>query len=241
MADTVVEPDAARKRSLAELAAVLGHDFADAALLDRALRHRSWCAENGDVVSNERLEFLGDAVLGWAIADLVYRRFESDAEGRLTDLRKAVVSASALAEVASDIGIGPYLLLGKGEAAAGGADKRSILSDAFEAVLAAVYLDGGAEAAFSMVERHVAPYLSTAVDRQDRLDHKTALQERCAQLGLAAPTYRLTSVGPDHAKVFTATAIVEQAPIGSGVGGSKKSAEQAAALAALSDFAERDA
>ena len=95
MADTVVEPDAARKRSLAELAAVLGHDFADAALLDRALRHRSWCAENGDVVSNERLEFLGDAVLGWAIADLVYRRFESDAEGRLTDLRKAVVSASA--------------------------------------------------------------------------------------------------------------------------------------------------
>ena len=104
MADTVVEPDAARKRSLAELAAVLGHDFADAALLDRALRHRSWCAENGDVASNERLEFLGDAVLGWAIADLVYRRFESDAEGRLTDLRKAVVSASALAEVAGDIG-----------------------------------------------------------------------------------------------------------------------------------------
>lgn len=92
-----------------------------------------------------------------------------------------------------------------------------------------------------MVERHVAPYLSTAVDRQDRLDHKTALQERCAQLGLAAPTYRLTSVGPDHAKVFTATVIVERAPIGSGVGGSKKSAEQAAALAALSDFAERDA
>ena len=241
MADTVAEPDAARQQALTDLTGVVGHEFADLALLDRALRHRSWCAENGDVASNERLEFLGDAVLGWAIADLVYRRFEADAEGRLTDLRKAVVSAAALAEVAADIGIGPYLLLGKGEAAAGGAEKPSILSDAFEAVLAAVYLDGGPEAAFAMVERHVAPHLSTAVDREDRVDHKTALQERCAQLGLAAPTYRISSVGPDHAKVFTATARIGGQSTGAGEGGSKKSAEQAAALAALGELAGRDA
>ena len=237
----MVELDAAREQALADLARAVGHDFVDLTLLDRALRHRSWCAENGDAVSNERLEFLGDAVLGWAIADLVYRRFEADAEGRLTDLRKAVVSAAALAEVAADIGIGPYLLLGKGETTAGGAEKPSILSDAFEAVLAAVYLDGGAAAAFAMVERHVAPHLSTAVDREDRVDHKTALQERCAQQGLSAPTYRISSVGPDHAKVFTAIAMIGGQSLGSGEGRSKKSAEQAAALAALGELAGGDA
>lgn len=237
----MVELDAAREQALADLARAVGHDFVDLTLLDRALRHRSWCAENGDAVSNERLEFLGDAVLGWAIADLVYRRFEADAEGRLTDLRKAVVSAAALAEVAADIGIGPYLLLGKGETTAGGAEKPSILSDAFEAVLAAVYLDGGAAAAFAMVERHVAPHLSTAVDREDRVDHKTALQERCAQQGLSAPTYRISSVGPDHAKVFTAVAMIGGQSLGSGEGRSKKSAEQAAALAALGELAGGDA
>ena len=114
-------------------------------------------------VSNERLEFLGDAVLGWAIADMVYHRYDV-AEGQLTDLRKSVVNAIALAEVAQELDLGPHILLGRGEAAAGGSDKPSILSDAFEAVLGAVYLDGGAEAAYGMVERLVVPRMPETAD-----------------------------------------------------------------------------
>ncbi|MEL6892107.1 MAG: ribonuclease III [Actinomycetota bacterium] len=226
---------------LSQLAASIGHDFADVSLLERALRHRSWCAEHGDVVSNERLEFLGDAVLGWAVADLAFHRFGDEAEGRLTELRKAVVNAAALAEIAEAIGVGPHLLLGKGEASAGGATKPSILSDAFEAILAAVYLDGGVDAAFAMVERHVAPHLASSIDRHDRLDHKTVLQEQCAQAGVGAPDYRVTSVGPDHAKVFTATVLVDGREIGLGTGRSKKAAEQAAAADATSVAADAPA
>ncbi len=228
------EPKSVRDSSrLREFAATIGHEFADLSLLERALRHRSWCAENGGVPSNERLEFLGDAVLGWAVADLAFHRFGDDAEGRLTDLRKAVVNASALAEIATSIGVGPHLRLGKGEAAAGGAEKPSILSDAFEAILAAVYLDGGSDAAFAMVERHVAPHLSTSLHRDDRVDHKTVLQERCAQIGVDAPRYTVSSTGPDHAKVFAASVVVGGREVGRGVGTSKKAAEQAAAADAI--------
>ncbi len=219
--------------TLDDLEQAVGHRFADRGLLERALRHRSWCAEHDGAASNERLEFLGDAVLGWAVADIVFHRFGEDAEGRLTDLRKAVVNASALAEIATAIGIGPHIRLGKGETAAGGAEKPSILSDAFEAVLGAVYLDGGVDAAFDLVERHVAPHLESAVDRDDRLDHKTVLQEWCARTGRSAPRYDLTSTGPDHAKTFTATVLVDDAERGRGTGRSKKAAEQAAAAAAV--------
>jgi ribonuclease-3 len=210
----------------------LGYQFADRALLDRALSHRSWCSENGGMPSNERLEFLGDAVLGWAIADLAFHRFGDVPEGRLTDLRKSVVNATALAVVAAEIGIGPHLKLGKGEAASGGASRPSILSDAFEAVLAAVYLDGGAEPAFALVERFVAPYMSQTVGGPALRDYKTELQELCARIGTSSPSYVLTSVGPDHAKTFTAEVLVGGRSVGSGEGGSKKSAEQAAAAAA---------
>jgi ribonuclease-3 len=148
--------------SLDALSERIGHRFERIGLLDRALAHRSWCAENGDAASNERLEFLGDAVLGWAIADIVYHRFGDQAEGRLTDLRKGVVNEAALAAIAREIGLGEFLKLGKGEAAADGADKPSILSDAFEAVLGAVYLDGGADDAFALVRRFVAPHLDDA-------------------------------------------------------------------------------
>ncbi len=212
---------------LADLGERIGYRFADLALLDRALSHRSWCAENGDVVSNERLEFLGDAVLGWAVADVSFHRFTDVPEGRLTDLRKSVVNAAALAEMATEIGLGECIKLGRGEAAAGGARKESILSDAFEAVLGAVYLDGGADAAFALVERVVAPKLSDSLI--EHADHKTELQERCARAGRGAPAYSLTSVGPDHAKVFTAHVTVDGVEVGVGEGGSKKSAEQAAA------------
>ncbi len=215
------------------LATVIGHEFNNLGLLRRAMAHRSWCAEApGEERSNERLEFLGDAVLGWVIADIAFHRFDTLAEGLLTDLRKSVVNATALAEIAAEIGIGAYLLLGKGEAVAGGAEKPSILSDAFEAVLGAVYLDGGTEPAYAMVERWVAPRLSTSVERLDPLDHKTHLQELAARIGRGAPVYAVTSTGPDHAKVFAATVSLDDKTLGEGEGGSKKAAEQAAAAVA---------
>lgn len=217
---------------LDELSERIGHRFERVELLERALAHRSWCAENDGAESNERLEFLGDAVLGWVIADIVFHRFDGLPEGRLTDLRKSVVNAHALAAVAEEIGLGPHIKLGRGEAAAGGAEKSSILSDAFEAVLGAVYLDGGTRAAFELVERRVAGRLAPSIEGLGQLDWKTELQERCARHGRPAPEYELSSTGPDHAKVFTATVIVGGGRLGTGRGSSKKAAEQLAAAAA---------
>jgi ribonuclease-3 len=171
-------------------------------------------------------------VLGWVVADLVFTRFGDLPEGSLTDLRKSVVNAEALAEVARELGLGDFVRLGRGEAAAGGRDKPSILSDAFEAVLAALYLDGGAPAACALVERLIGPRLDDAVGRLDRLDHKSSLQELAARLELGAPVYEVTSSGPDHAKEFVAEVLVDGAVVGSGRGRSKKSAEQAAAASA---------
>ena len=217
---------------LALLAVTIGHEFSNIGLLRQAMAHRSWCAETAGEHSNERLEFLGDAVLGWVIADIAFRQFDALAEGFLTDLRKSVVNASALAEVAESIGIGPHLLLGKGEALAGGAEKPSILSDAFEAVLGAVYLDGGTEPAYAMVQRWVAPRMLTSVGRLNQLDHKTQLQELAARAGRSAPVYTVTSTGPDHAKSFQATVSLDGDLLGEGSGRSKKAAEQSAASVA---------
>lgn len=211
------------------LAAVIGHEFTDIGLLRRAMAHRSWCAESPGEHSNERLEFLGDAVLGWVIADIAFHRFDTVAEGLLTELRKSVVNETALADVAVEIGLGPFLLLGKGEAAAGGAQKPSLLSDAFEAVLGAVYLDGGTEPAYAMVEQWVAPRMSPSIERIGALDHKTHLQELAARLGRGAPVYVIASTGPDHHKVFSATVSLDDETLGTGEGRSKKAAEQVAA------------
>ncbi len=217
--------------ALADLADRIGHHFGDWQLLERALAHRSWCAEQAGAVSNERLEFLGDAVLGWAIADIVYHRY-AVAEGQLTDLRKSVVNANALAEVARTIGLGDHILLGRGEAAADGADKPSILSDAFEAVLGAVYLDGGPAAAFRMVERLVVPRMPDSIETFGQFDQKTQLQELAAQQGRSAPVYDVSSTGPDHAKTFVATVLIDGDVLGVGSGRSKKAAEQLAATEA---------
>lgn len=219
----------------------LGYTFRDRDLLRRALSHRSWVAESDDVVSNERLEFLGDAVLGWVVADLVYRRFADLAEGALTDLRKSVVNATALAEVAAEMRLGEHLLLGRGEDAAGGRQKVSILSDAIEAVFGAVYLDGGTGAAFDLIERLFIARLEVAVGTLDRLDFKSTLQELTAQRGLDAPDYEVTSTGPDHDKSFTARVLVGGDLVGEGTGRSKKAAEQAAAGDAFARLtADRD-
>jgi ribonuclease-3 len=211
----------------------LGHAFSDRELLRRALCHRSWVAESADLHSNERLEFLGDAVLGWVIADLVYRNYSDQAEGALTDLRKSVVNANALAEVAAELHIGDHLLLGRGEDAAGGREKVSILSDAIEAVLGAVYLDGGNEVAYRLVDQLFSARLEAAVPTLDRLDYKSALQELASARGLASPDYVVRSTGPDHDKTFYASVTLAKDIVGEGVGRSKKSAEQAAAAAAF--------
>lgn len=222
---------------LAELSRRLGHSFGQPELLARAMAHRSWCAEHGGQPSNERLEFLGDAVLGWVVADLVFRRHGELAEGKLTDLRKSVVSERALAEVATELHLGEHLLLGRGEDAGGGRSKDSILADALEAVIGAVYLDGGAAAAFELVERLLRDRLAQAVERLDRLDHKTMLQELAARHHDAAPVYVLHEEGPDHAKRFFASVYVLGRLLGEGEGRSKKLAEQAAAEVACSRLA----
>ncbi len=214
---------------LEELSGRLGYVFQDVALLRHALAHRSWCAEFPGQSSNERLEFLGDAVLGWVVADLAYRQKECLDEGKLTDLRKAIVNAEALARAAEELGVGDALLLGKGEDAAGGRQKRSILSDAFEAILGAVYLDGGPAVGYEFVERLLGERIAQTVSALGGLDHKTALQELAVRLFDQPPLYRLRDEGPDHAKRFYAEAEVDGRVWGRGEGRSKKQAEQAAA------------
>jgi len=183
-------------------------------------------------VSNERLEFLGDAVLGWVVADLAFRRFDELPEGALTGVRKGAVNALALAEVAEQLGLGQFLLLGRGEDAAGGRAKPSILSDALEAVIGAVYLDGGPGAAYDLIERTVGLRLAEIATRLDSLDNKSRLQELAVRAGLGVPAYASRSEGPDHAKRFFVTAMIDGRVVGEGTGRSRKSAEQAAALAA---------
>jgi len=214
---------------LHELSVRIGHSFADESLLEAAVIHRSWISENEGHESNERLEFLGDAVLGWVVADIVYQRHADLAEGKLTDLRKSVVNATALAQVADDLDVGECLLLGRGEAAAGGSNKTSILSDALEAIIGAVYLDAGAVVAYEVVGALMSASIDDAVENIDRLDAKTRLQEMTARLFDAAPHYRLTDSGPDHDKTFVAVVVVNNRELGTGEGRSKKAAEQVAA------------
>ncbi len=222
-----------RTPPLAALADRLGYDFRDLGLLHRAVAHRSWCAEVQGEPSNERLEFLGDAVLGWAVADHVYRTHPELSEGELTEVRKAVVNAVALADVARGVNLGAALLLGKGEDAAGGRDKPSILADAIEAVIGAVYLDGGVRGARALILRLLRTRIDAAVARLGGHDHKTTLQELTARRFETQPSYKIREQGPDHAKRFFATVLIDGAAYGSGEGSTKKAAEQAAALEAV--------
>jgi ribonuclease-3 len=214
---------------LAELESILGYVFRDRVLLRTALVHRSWIAESNEVASNERLEFLGDAVLGWVVADLAFHRLSDMPESKLTDLRKSVVNAAALSEVARSLGLGQFMLLGKGEDSAGGRNKTSILADAFEAVIGAIYLDGGVDTARAFVERNIVPLIEDVIPRLETIDYKSMLQELAARLRLEAPRYEAEGTGPDHDKEFTASAIVGGRSLGSGKGRTKKAAEQIAA------------
>lgn len=222
---------------LGECAARLGHEFSDVELVREALVHRSWQSENGGELNNERLEFLGDAVLGWVIADVAFHRFGDQPEGKLTDLRRAVVNMNALAEVATRMGLGEFLQLGRGEDAAGGREKPSILSDALEALIGAVYLDAGPDAAHAVVRRWFDPVVEEAIPNLEVFDMKTRLQELCARADLGSPSYVTTGEGPDHERTFTATVRIGGVARGSGTGRTKKAAEQEAAAVAVASLA----
>jgi ribonuclease-3 len=221
------------------LAVRLGHTFGDLGLLQHALAHRSWCGEQeGGAPSNERLEFLGDAVLSLVVARYSFERFTDFPEGMLAKVRSAVLNARVLAQVAERLGVGEVLLLGRGEEASGGRSKASILADAFEAILGAVYLDAGWDAAEILVLRELRDAISRAGAEPDDFDHKSRLQERAVREGGGTPRYVVFGSGPDHDRSYVAEVFVGGALCGSGVGRSKKDAEQAAARNAWENFAD---
>ncbi|WP_103503534.1 MULTISPECIES: ribonuclease III [unclassified Streptomyces] len=206
----------------------LGYQL-EAALLVRALTHRSYAYENGGLPTNERLEFLGDSVLGLVVTDTLYRTHPDLPEGQLAKLRAAVVNSRALAEVARGLDLGAFVHLGRGEEGTGGRDKASILADTLEAVIGAVYLDQGLPAADELVHRLFDPLIERSAGLGAGLDWKTSLQELSAAEGLGVPEYVITESGPDHEKTFTAAARVGGVTHGTGTGRSKKEAEQQAA------------
>jgi ribonuclease III len=224
-----VEGGAVPKPSRADLCALLGVPDLDTDLLDRALTHRSYAYENGGLPTNERLEFLGDSVLGVVITESLYLAHPDLSEGRLAKLRAAVVNARALADVARTLGLGEHILLGRGEESTGGRDKSSILSDTVEALIGAVYLDKGFAVATDVVHRLFDPMMDAAADLGAGLDWKTSLQELAADYALGVPEYLIRDSGPDHAKTFVARVRVGDGVYGHGTGKSKKEAEQQAA------------
>ncbi len=217
----------------------LGVRFRDPALRDLALTHRSFAFEQGLDGNNERLEFLGDAVLGIVVTDLAFREFPDMPEGELAKLRAAIVNMSALADVARDLRLGEDVFLGKGEEMSGGRDKASILADALEAMLGAVYLDVGLEGAQKLIQRLFRPRMIAYVRGEGERDYKTILQELASQDLRALPEYRISEEGPDHQKEFTATVFLSGREWGRGRGRSKKEAEQQAAHEAFVRLSER--
>ncbi len=218
-------------RSGDELAALLGVPV-DASLLRQALTHRSYAYENGGLPNNERLEFLGDAVLGIVVTEKLYLDHPDLPEGRLAKLRASVVNMRAIADIARSIGpkgLGAYVWLGRGETSTGGRDKSSILADTTEAVIGAVYLTSGMAAAAKVVHDLFDELMHDVAHSSAGVDWKTALQELSATLGLGVPSYEMSATGPDHAKEFTARARVGERSYDPSVGHSKKEAEQGAA------------
>lgn len=194
-----------------------------------AIVHRSYSYENGRIPTNERLEFLGDSVLGVVVTDYLYRTFTDMPEGQLAKMRSAIVNAQSLAVVAEQFDLGDYLLLGRGEQSTGGRHKVSILADAMEAVIGAIYLDGGMDGAREFILRTFADLIESVSTLGAGLDWKTSLQELAAELEMGPPVYTVTGEGPDHDRVFTATVVLAGTSYGSGTGRTKKQAEQLAA------------
>ena len=201
-------------------------------LLDRALTHRSYAYEQGGLPTNERLEFLGDSVLGLVVTEHLFGQYPDLSEGQLAKLRAAVVNSRALADVARVLGLGAMVHLGRGEESTGGRDKSSILADTMEAVIGAVFLQNGIDAARLFVHHLFDPLMADVATRGAGLDWKTSLQETASLSGLGVPVYAVAESGPDHAKMFEATVTIGTTRYGPGAGRNKKEAEQnAAALA----------
>ncbi|MBT2516171.1 ribonuclease III [Streptomyces sp. ISL-90] len=215
------------------------HIVVDPELLLLALTHRSFAYENGGIPTNERLEFLGDSILGQAVTVKLFLDHPDLDEGELAKRRASLVSSAALAEVGRSIGLGPFIRLGRGETMTGGADKPSILADTVEAIIGAVYLDAGGDAATALVLRLVAPLMLDPARFGAAMDPKTSLQEIAARRGAPAPVYTVAESGPDHNKHFVATVTVGGLAEASGEGSSKKQAEMAAALEAWTALSAR--
>ncbi|MUL45069.1 ribonuclease III [Mycobacterium sp. CBMA293] len=218
----------------APLLAALGVQLSDD-LLTVALTHRSYAYENGGLPTNERLEFLGDAVLGLVITAEIFSRYPDRSEGELAKLKSAVVNTQALAEIARGLttdGLGSHLLLGRGEMGSGGAHKANLLADGLESLLGATYVEHGHEVAQAVVMGLFSAALDTAASLGAGLDWKTSLQELSAARRIGVPAYVVTSTGPEHDKEFTARAVVNGVDYGEGIGRTKKEAEQHAAAAA---------
>ena len=237
-----IEPEVARaSESIAPLESLdeaLGVAFSDAEFRRASLTHRSFAFERGLTVTNERLEFLGDSVLGLVVTDMAYSEYSELPEGSLAKLRAAIVNMAALADVARSLRLGEVVLLGKGEEQSGGRDKSSILADALEAVFGAVYLDRGLDVATELIERLFRPRMQAYMRGEGDRDYKTILQELASQALGSLPEYRLEERGPDHAKEFTATVHLGGEPMGTGIGRSKKEAEQGAASEAFARISE---
>ena len=211
----------------------------DAAVLGRALTHRSYAYEAGGLPHNERLEFLGDSVLGLVVTTTLYDAHPETSEGQLAKLRAAVVNMRALAEVGRTLGLGDYVYLGRGEESTGGRDKDSILADTVEAVIGAVYVSAGIEAAGELVHHLVDPLLVQSATLGAGLDWKTSLQEITSRYSLGAPEYVVTEDGPEHSKWFEAQVHIGGDVMGSGAGRTKKVAEQEAAAQAWNTIRDR--
>ncbi|TDX78557.1 RNAse III [Rathayibacter sp. PhB151] len=211
------------------LEATLGVSL-DGELFELALTHRSFAFEHGGLPHNERLEFLGDSILGQAVTVMLYTEYPALSEGDLAKRRASLVSTVALAEIARGIGLGEHLRLGRGEEMTGGRDKSSILADTVEAIIGAVYLGTGPDAARDLVLRLIAPLTADPLRFGVSMDPKTSLQEAAAERGAPAPRYEIAATGPDHSKVFVATVVVGGLVTARGEGTSKKAAELAAAL-----------
>lgn len=234
--------------NLGPLESTIGYAFRDLGLLEHALTHRSRAHEDasGGVIDNESMEFLGDAVLGFVVADLLFKQFPTHSEGYKSKVKAGIVSSASLARLAEEIDLGRYVLLGRGEEKTGGRHKHAILADSFEALIAAVYLDGGVDAAQDFILSRFSPLVAAAGDRAAEAsftdDWKSALQERLQADGLGLPAYRLAAVeGPDHRRRFDVEVLVSGEPAGRATGRSKKEAEQRAARRALASLGGADA
>lgn len=219
---------------LADLGLVL-----DPGLFDRTLTHRSYAYEQGGLPTNERLEFLGDSVLGLVVTEHLYTTFPDLSEGQLAKLRAAVVNSRALADVARGLDLGSLIHLGRGEETTGGRDKSSILADTMEALIGAVFLEHGIDQARRFVHHLFDPLMAEVATRGAGLDWKTSLQEIASLSGLGVPVYHVVESGPDHAKTFSATVAVDDLDYGPGAGRNKKEAEQNAAALAFADLKSR--